>query len=55
MSTKSGNGDRADKITKELLESGWQQVIVGATVVYQKPAPVREQKESKKEKPKRKS
>lgn len=48
MSAKDDRKDRANDITRKLLETGWEKVLVGTTVVYQKPAPVREMENSKK-------
>ena len=38
---------RAEKVVKELEEKGWQRVVVGATVVYQKPTPIVERENQK--------
>jgi hypothetical protein len=53
MSIEEDRKDRVDKIVKELMEKGWSRVVMGETVIYQKPAPIREQDESEKGKPKR--
>jgi hypothetical protein len=48
MITQNGERKkRAEKIVKELEEKGWERVVVGATVLYQKPPPVVEKDDQK--------
>ena len=40
MEKNNGEKDRVEQVVKDLLDRGWSKVMVGTTIVYQKPTPI---------------